>query len=174
MRAAHPEDRNAILDLVAVTAAADPDWLRTVDAASASALGDWFDTKRPGRAWVATTSDGTVIGFIGVRDGRDALVQRALEHAGGDRRASWSELCRLFVHPEHRRSGVGAALADTARADASARGRRTWLTCVAGSTAELFWTARGWVVAAPVRFPAHVDDRPGVCCTDTTPAQNGP
>jgi ribosomal-protein-alanine acetyltransferase len=103
-----------------------------------------FAASRPsrGRLWVATSREGTVLGYAGIE----------LSALGGE-----ADVVNLGVHPGARRHGVGRALLDVALA--YCRGRQVplvWLRVRAGNRgARAFYRRCGFVVIG--RFRGYYD-----------------
>jgi ribosomal protein S18 acetylase RimI-like enzyme len=120
----------------------DRDALRDVYLASRRATFTWLDVSRFRAEDFDTSTEGET---IWVAERGDAVVGFA---------SVWEAdtyLHNLFVHPDHVRTGVGAALLDACLA---AMGRPVTLKCLVHNEAALsFYARRGFVVASEATGP---------------------
>lgn len=101
----------------------------------------WLSPAGSTAAWIAEL-DGAVVGHMCVVRGVEDPLVTALTGAGPDR---LSAVSRLFVAPDARGRGIGAALLAAGSAYASARGLRLMLDVVDdGGPAVALYERSGW------------------------------
>ena len=98
------------------------------------------------------------------RDGRTTGLSAIVGSATGWHIGGVAKITDLLVAPSSRRSGIARAIVEAFEKRAyEARCHRTHAVTVAGSEAEKFWMAMGWVVSA--RLPDHYFRREHVVLT---------
>jgi GNAT superfamily N-acetyltransferase len=107
-------------------------------------------------AWVAVAAD-EIVGHVALHPDSSEAAMSLATSATGLPPSSCGFVCRLFVAPTARRSGIGRALLETAAQHARGRGLRPILDVVTRFQAAIdLYETSGWTRAGTV--VAHVGD----------------